>query len=344
MKIANIVIKSIIGIILLFFIAAFFGPKEYRVTRSIEIEAPISTVWNQVSLYENWKNWSPWIGVDPRAKYTLEGEDGAIGTTYSWKGDPNKTGRGSMTTTEFILNEKFGYDLSFLEPYEMDAKGILLLSEKDSKTTVKWSSSGEIPFMQRTMMLFSDIDQMIGPSFESGLLKMKDFLEGKIKVGDEHIKEYLPTEVTFQARNYLGNQQETTIDEVMKQEFYQTNFAEIGEFIGKNKLQMTGPPATITWEWNEKDGTCVIAPVFTVDHSVSIEEGKMKTFEISEQRAILVKYYGDYSKMKEAHEAIDNYLHMHKLSHSLVIEEYVNDPSEVEEKDLLTHIYYLIED
>ena len=344
MKVANIVIKSIIGLFILFFIAAFFGPNKYRVTRSIEIDAPISTVWNQVSLYNNWKNWSPWIGVDPRAKYTLEGEDGEVGTTFSWKGNPNKTGRGSMTTTGMNINEKFEYELSFLEPYEMDAKGFLLLEEKGNKTFVKWSSGGDIPFMQRTMMLFSDIDGMIGPSFESGLLKMKDFLEGKIVAGDGNIEEYVVTEVTFEARNYLGNKQESTISEVMKQAFYQTNFMKIGGFIGENNIQMTGPPATITWEWNEKDSTCVIAPVFSVDNSVSIKEGDMKTFALKEQRAILVKYYGNYSKMHKAHDALDNYLHMHKLSHTLVIEEYVNDPTEVEEKDLLTNIYYLLED
>ncbi len=343
MKVANIVIKSIIGVVILFFIGAFFGPKKYVVSRSTEINASISDVWNQVELYDNWKNWSPWIGVDPRAKYTLEGKDGEIGTTYRWKGDPNKTGRGSMVTVKKIKNQEFSYDLIFLEPYEMVAKGAFYLSEKNNKTVIEWTSRGDVPFMQRTMMLFSSVDDMIGPSFESGLLKMKDFLEGRIEAGDGNIEKYTVTEIMFEAKNYLGNKQEASIAEVMKQSFYQNNFKAIGEYVAENKITPTGPPATITWKWNENDGTCTIAPVFTVDQSVKVNDQAMKNYSVKSQKAIFVKHYGNYTEMHDAHDAIENYLQMHKLSHSLVIEEYVNDPSEVEEKDLLTNIYYLID-
>jgi len=343
MKAANIVLKSIIGLVILFFLGAFLGPKKYKVSRSIEINAPISEVWNQVSLYNNWKNWSPWIGVDPRAKYTLEGKDGEIGTMYRWKGDPNKTGRGSMETLKKIKDQEFSYNLVFLEPYEMEAKGAFYLSKKDNKTLVEWTSRGDIPFMQRTMMLFSNVEDMIGPSFESGLLKMKDFLEGRIVAGDGNIEKYTVTEIIFESRNYLGNKQETSIAEVMKQSFYQNNFKTIGEYVAENKIPVTGPPATITWEWNENDSTCTIAPVFTVDKSVTIDGKVMKNYPVKSQKALLVKYYGNYTEMHDAHFAIENYMQMHKLSNSLVIEEYVNDPSEVEEKDLLTNIYYLID-
>jgi len=172
MKILKKLSIVLIALVALFFILNLVGPTNYKVERSKTIDAPIEIVYEQISLFNNWDAWSPWKEKDASATYTLDGEDGKVGTRYAWSGDPESTGEGSMTVNENRANKKFGYDLAFTAPWEMSSKGYFNFSEANNKTTVNWVDEGDIPFMQRGMMLFMDLDGMMGPEFERGLEKI----------------------------------------------------------------------------------------------------------------------------------------------------------------------------
>lgn len=164
-----IVLIVFIGIVLIY---SAFAPDSYKVERSKVINAPIDVVFEKVSKFKNWDSWSPWKEKDASASYSLDGVDGTVGTKYSWSGDAEITGKGSMTVNELSKNSKFGYDLSFTEPWEMSSKGYFLFKEENGKTKLTWADEGDIPFMQRPFMLFMDLDAMMGPDFERGLFKI----------------------------------------------------------------------------------------------------------------------------------------------------------------------------
>lgn len=70
-KILGIVVASLI---LLYFGACIFGPKELKVTRTISINAPANEVFQQVGDFKNWSNWSMWSIRDKNMQSSFEGE------------------------------------------------------------------------------------------------------------------------------------------------------------------------------------------------------------------------------------------------------------------------------
>ena len=172
MKLIKFLFKVAIAFVMLFIVLAFFGPKKYTVTRSIEIDSDIEIVWEQVADFKNWENWSPWFEVDPSAEYTYTGTMSEVGAKSNWNGDDNLSGTGSMEITSIERLKSFDYILKFKTPFEMQSKGGMVLNEKNGKTTVTWVDKGDFNFMIRPFMLFMDLDEQLGPQFERGLFKI----------------------------------------------------------------------------------------------------------------------------------------------------------------------------
>src|SRR5690606_3612297 len=90
-----IVVGSLIVLLLL---VALLLPSEFRVERSIVIEATPETVYEQVVDLNNWPNWSPWNAMEPTAEYTVSGAQRGVGAVSSWKGEV--IGTGTLTIVE----------------------------------------------------------------------------------------------------------------------------------------------------------------------------------------------------------------------------------------------------
>ncbi|HIP32358.1 MAG TPA: hypothetical protein EYG86_06320 [Crocinitomicaceae bacterium] len=338
MKILKGLLITLGVLVALFFILNLFGPSNYKVERSKIIEAPVSVVFDQVAKFNNWDSWSPWKEKDPSATYTLAGEDGKVGTRYAWSGDPETTGEGSMTVSESIANEKFAYDLAFTAPWEMSSKGHFDFNETDGQTTVTWIDEGDIPFMQRGMMLFMDLDEMMGPDFERGLEKI-DSLSVVLANNASSSVEIIETD--FPGGMYVGVRNNTTTEEAMTAQFYETNFGKIGAFLGKNQIEMTDAPVALTYVWDMENNVAEVVPAFPVSMKVDVEDG-LEFIEIENSKAVMVKHYGPYTSVGSSHKAIGEYLAGKNLEHTVVIEIYANDPSEVAQEEVLTEIYYLL--
>ena len=68
LKVLIIILASFCGI-------AFLLPRDFTVTRTIEINASISDVFEQANTLSNWVNWSAWHKMDPNANYTYSNPD-----------------------------------------------------------------------------------------------------------------------------------------------------------------------------------------------------------------------------------------------------------------------------
>jgi hypothetical protein len=172
----------IVGLLLsgAYVVTALLGDDNFKVERSKEINAPIAVVFHQVSKFDNWSEWLPWKEKDASATYILEGEDGTIGAKLKWSGDPELSGKGSMTATEIVVNEKFEYDLTFTEPREMNSKVYFTFKDNGETTNVTWATEGDIAFEARPIMMFMDMDAMVGADFERGLFKMDSLAQIKV--------------------------------------------------------------------------------------------------------------------------------------------------------------------
>jgi len=149
----------------------------YVVERTETIKAPASEIFAQVGNLKSWDNWSPWAEMDPEMTKTYAGEDGAVGSSYHWTGN-RKVGQGQMTMTEVEANEQVTIDLRFIKPFKSQSVTEMVLSPAGNSTEVTWRMTGPKTFMTKVMNLVGkNMDKMVGPDFEKGLLQLKRITE-----------------------------------------------------------------------------------------------------------------------------------------------------------------------
>ncbi|MRW94046.1 polyketide cyclase [Duganella sp. FT80W] len=166
----KIVIVLAALIVILLGVAAM-QPATYSVQRSVSIKAPPEKIIPLISDFHNWAQWSPWENLDPNMKRTFSGAPKDLGAVYAWEGN-KEVGSGRMEVVS-LTPAKVGIKLDFLAPRASSSVTEFILAPQGDTTTVNWTMSGDSDFMTKLMTVFVSLDSMIGPSFESGLAKMK---------------------------------------------------------------------------------------------------------------------------------------------------------------------------
>jgi hypothetical protein len=159
-----------------FTIIVAMRPSDFRVTRSIAVDAPSEGVFEQVNALYNWEAWSPWAKLDPNAKNTYEGPSAGVGAAFAWSGN-SKVGEGRMTIIESRPNELVRFKLEFVKPFKGTNTAEFTFRPEDRQTVVQWTMSGKSNFIAKAFGLFINYDKMVGGQFEKGLAEMKSLAE-----------------------------------------------------------------------------------------------------------------------------------------------------------------------
>jgi Polyketide cyclase / dehydrase and lipid transport len=176
-------LKIVIGLIVLVLLlvgglvlATQFFPGEFKVERSIVINAPPAAVFVKTGDLKEWKSWTAWHARDSQMVLKYSDTTTGVGAWTSWE---SKTeGNGKFTLTEWQQDQLVAYLLEFPD-FGMKSDGRLELKPEGAGTKVTWISSGKLTRnpMQRAFGLF--MDKLIGPDFETGLAKLKASVEGR---------------------------------------------------------------------------------------------------------------------------------------------------------------------
>ena len=174
MKVLKVILIVVAALLAIFFIGGWFLPKSYSVTRTAVINAPDSTVYNNVANLNNFLKWNPWTKMEPGAEVKISGPVAQPGHLYTWNG--KETGQGQMLIKEAKPSALVDFELKFLKPFESIADTKFVLEPANGGTKVSWIMSGENKsIMERWMGL--TMDNMIGGDFESGLKNLKELSE-----------------------------------------------------------------------------------------------------------------------------------------------------------------------
>lgn len=171
--------KILIGLVLVLVVLAIviaMQPGEFKVERSMTMNAPAQAVFDQVNDFHKWEAWSPWAKLDPKCENTFGGKESGVGATFDWKGN-NEVGQGKMTIVESTPPSLIRVKLDFIKPFESTSDVEFKFKEKDGKTDVIWSMSGKSNFVGKAICLFMNMDQMIGAYYEKGLTSIKTIVE-----------------------------------------------------------------------------------------------------------------------------------------------------------------------
>lgn len=332
MKKVLYVFGAIIGLYLLL---CLLGPKNCTVKREILISAPKQNVLNAIcDLQFFQKNWSPWTELDPKMEATFTGQVCSVGYKYAWKGNKD-VGVGTLEilriTPDSIIENLHFDDMG-------DSRVFHVVSEANGQSKMTWGIDIEFDFLGRGMMLFMNMDKMMGADFEKGLAKLKTVMENMPK--EEKHTAYEVKEVNWDEKTFIGKKGTFKFDKLSG--FFAENYPKLFEELGKAKLEPMMAPSAIYFKWDEKNQETECAAVANV--ASGFKTNNWEKFNIPASKVLHIAYYGSWDKSMYAHMAMDEYIKSNNLPvQTHVIEEYVTDP--MTEKDTakwLTNIFYVI--
>lgn len=150
----------------------------YTVSRAADIGGTPDQVRAALVDFREWRNWSPWEGLDPDLQRTYGGADSGVGATYNWQGN-RKAGQGRMEITG-DSTEVVTATVDFVKPFKSSTTQTFdLLAHPDGTTHLTWTMVGPKSFATKVMGIFTSMDKLVGKDFERGLAQLDAYVRGR---------------------------------------------------------------------------------------------------------------------------------------------------------------------
>ena len=102
-------------------------------------------------------------------------------------------------------------------------------------------------------------------------------------------------------------------------------------------------PFGLYFTWDEENQQTEMAAAIPVSQPTTL--APFESFEVKEQKALLIDFYGPYEKLGDAHHAMDAHIRANNLKTCIALEQYDTDPGqEPDSSKWLTKIYYTLLD
>jgi len=168
----------IAGIVVVVLIVAAVAPKDYNVQRSIIINKPRQEVFAYIKYLRNQDNYNKWVMTDPNKRMTYRGTDGTEGFASAWDSDIKQAGKGEQTIKKIIEGERIDLQVVFIKPFAGIADTYMATqSVTSNSTSVKWNFDSRMSYPMNIVLLFINMDKMMGADMDTSLNNLKSVLE-----------------------------------------------------------------------------------------------------------------------------------------------------------------------
>lgn len=330
---AGRIILIVIGLVVVLGAIGFFVQKDFDVTRSVTIDADRETVHAVLTDFNQFAEWNPWGDIDPNMTYSVEGEPGTVGHSYTWESENDSVGNGVMTM-DYISDETISIKVSFSGgQYELSSGHNITTT--DAGTEVTWFASGSMPYI---FAMMADMDATIGAQYEQGLSR----LQGMVETMEPMAEEVEVSTVTLEPMTFVGYRAEVAIDD-MQSAYDEAKIGSMYEAI-MMVTQEVGPMATLYYVWDEENNRTEMAVAVQVPAGTEVPG--FETFETTEMMAAKATHTGTYDNIGETHEAMMGYVAENGYGWDETnpsMEVYTVGMGDTEnEDDLVTEIYHAI--
>jgi hypothetical protein len=116
--------------------------------------------------------------MDPNMKQEYIGTDGTVGFVSSWDSNVRNVGKGSQSIKKIVDGERIEYNIHFIKPFEGIASAYMKTEHvSENQTKVIWGFRSRMNYPMNLMLLFMNMDKMVGNDLATGLTNLKGVLE-----------------------------------------------------------------------------------------------------------------------------------------------------------------------
>jgi effector-binding domain-containing protein len=329
------IIIGLIGLIVALLLIGFLLPGKVEISDSTTINAPAEYVFDEINDLEKNPKWSYWNSIFPDMKVTYGDIKSGVGASSAWEGEDS--GKGTMTITESIPNSSIKMDLDFMEQGTAKAWYLFEPEGEATKVTTGFVTDFGMNPIGRWMgavMMKGEMEK----AFKYNLSKLKEIAEAKPKFTIQI------TEESTQPISYIG------ISTTMSYENMQAVSTQMGKSFGelmsalqKAKVEMSGYPFCLYPRWDETKKDMDMICALPVPAGAKLA-AKYPVKQTQGGLALKATHMGDYHKLKDTHNQINQYIEFKNLEIAgAPWEVYVTDPgSEPDTSKWVTEVYYPI--
>ncbi len=336
MKILKNILLGIIILLAVLFVVSLFLPSKIFVQRSMVMNAPASTVFEQINVLKNWEKWSPWHKMDSNMLLTYDGPESGVGASYTWSSEMKNVGNGKLTLSGVWPNDSIITNLEFDGQNNAVSGYYLKEVEGGTELTITMKvDMGNNPFYKYMGLL---LDKYIGEDYIKALNNIKTIVESeqKFSVIEMEAPEVKAISIRFKA----------SITDVGEK--FEIAYAELMDYLTKNNIKVKGALFSVAHAWSEVEGEfCdleIAAPVSETDYANAKVTGDIAKLLIPPTKVACVDYYGPHEGTGIAHEAVGRWLEEKSMVVSGAPREiYITDfNASLTPQEFHTKIYYPI--
>jgi hypothetical protein len=158
-------------------ILGLFTKKGYALQREIVIDRPVAVVFGYIKHLKNQDHFNKWVQTDPNMTKTFRGTDGTVGFVYAWDGN-KAAGAGEQEIMGMVEDKHLDLEVRFVRPFAAVAKTPFTTEALgEGKTKVTWGMSSAMKYPMNIMLLFMNMDKMLGKDLEVSMAKLKSLIE-----------------------------------------------------------------------------------------------------------------------------------------------------------------------
>ncbi|MEZ6048180.1 MAG: SRPBCC family protein [Planctomycetaceae bacterium] len=303
---------------------------KFHVSRSIEIAAPPEKVFEIVSDFEIWKEWSPWLIAEPDAELTISKNSNSVGSTYAWEGEV--TGSGELEHLRLEAPRLIEDEIRFLKPWKSVSQVSFSLEPAGEGTRITWNMDGKLPFF--LFFMKGMMESMIGMDYRRGLMMLKEWIE----TGKVNSKVNIPGKEITESLRIMGVRRTSSFDEIESN--MKRAIDELHQKLETASIQQKGAMLTVYHKYDMKRKQTEFTTGYIIPDSESIPAGLVE-WSMPASPVFRVEHVGSYKHLGNGWTTAYMHTRHKKIKQSKLspYEIYRNSPSDTEEADLVTDIY-----
>ncbi len=315
---------AIVLVVVIFVVVGLALPSHRHLYFTTETNRPLPVVFDMLSGFKRFKDWTPLTKQDPNIQFNLTGPDSGTGAHVDYNSQSAAIGSGSWQVAEVVPNEKIVYDVVNNDYGSNKTMTFRFKKVGNQKLSIEITQDYDVDYGWNLFGRYAGlyVTRSVGDPIKAGLNSLNNLFATIPKFDYTQLK-IAPKIVKLPAENLLvaPTKAKRANDEV--ESAMQTQEKWLRQVIEKNGLEATGPLRVVTTDYGadtysfdlavpvRKTGEAAGAPPAQLAVKFDGAGNPVKYLQTQPADAIMSTYSGHMAQLSAIREAMKAWAIVH---------------------------------